>query len=370
MEPKDTSEPIEMDGAGDIPEQPAKDIEVSNDSAANSDVPEAPALKWTEQDQALLDEIKHKRAEQESQAGSDATESARLKPAYLTIDNPPNYSKPHMVPATAIEKIDTLVDEKNAGEIAAQEYPNTPVQELSHNNLRGVAYEGMAKRYLEDENGGSNVREHPKGMTRSDGRANIEPDDVITDDAGNVKEIVDAKGYTRKDTDNPSASASSLTHMSNLENTVEKYVDADAPRLERVTILAPRETASMPQVQDRVAQMGQGGVDVQIKPLGTEVELEQRVEDLRKTDPADRSAISDDVLSELERVQALPLNERRAAMGELVLSLQNQKGNETTEGRNLRWETRIERNGDGITVIDGTGKEHTVWFKEDPRRER
>jgi hypothetical protein len=100
-----------------------------------------------------------------------------------------------------------------------------------------------------------------------------------------------------------------------------------------------------------------------MEAVGTEAELKQHVHDLQ-TEPSERFRVSDHVMSEIERIQGLPVEERRAAVGEFVLSLRDAKGDETTESRNLRWNTRIERNGEGITLIGSDGTEHTVWYTD------
>lgn len=69
------------------------------------------------------------------------------------------------------------------------------------------------------------------------------------------------------------------------------------------------------------------------------------------------------VLSEIERIQQLPASERRGAMGDFVMSLRDSQGNETALGRDLRLNTQVERNGDGITITDAQGNKHTVWYK-------
>ena len=97
--------------------------------------------------------------------------------------------------------------------------------------------------------------------------------------------------------------------------------------------------------------------------MGSEEEVKQRMTDLG-TDPDKRFALSDRVQTEVERVRDLPASERRGAMAELVQSLQDSRGDETAEGRNLRWSTRVERNGEGITIIDNRGREQTVWYTD------
>jgi hypothetical protein len=265
------------------------------------------------------------------------------------------------VPATVLERLDTLVDEKKAAEISAGEYPNRPIEELPERNLQGVTFEGMTQRHMEDTRGPEHYEEHPEGLTLTDGRT-AEPDGVVRDKDGRIVEVVDAKGYMLKETENPEAAASSLTHVGSLREAA-KYTGIDQPGVEAVTFTAPAETANKPAVQEAAAGMGTGGVPVRVEAVGTEAELKQRMDDLQ-TQPSERFQISDPVLSEIERIQGLPVDERRAAMGDLALSLRDAKGDEATEGRNLRWDTRIERNGDGITLIDSDGTEHTVWYTD------
>ncbi|MCL4299587.1 MAG: hypothetical protein KJ077_27875 [Anaerolineae bacterium] len=277
----------------------------------------------------------------------------------------------HLVPATVIEQLDTLIDEKKAAEIAKAEYPHKSIQNLTDSHLRGVAQEGTVywqledeydSKHLEDESGPKHhVILHPKEVKLQDGRP-IEPDFAVVDDSGNIKELVDAKGYIRKDTRNPEASASSLTHMQNLTH-ASRYAQVDESSVEAVKFYAPWETANMPQVQEAVSELSQEGRPISIEKAGTEAELKQRMTDLR-TDPAERFKLPDTVLAELKQIQALPVEERRAAMGKFMLSSQDPKGDESTEGRNIRWNTRVERNGEGITIIDNDGQEHTIWYTE------
>ena len=96
--------------------------------------------------------------------------------------------------------------------------------------------------------------------------------------------------------------------------------------------------------------------------MGSEAEMGQRVEDLRAK-PQEQWALSNETLDEIARIQDLPVEERRAAAADLVSSLTDGRGNEAAEGRNLRLHTRIERGGEGITIIDDDGQERTIWYK-------
>lgn len=298
-------------------------------------------------------------SESEQWSNQQKTVTNQDEAAILASENKGLSDQQHLVPATAIERLDTVIDEKKAAEIAAHEYPYKSLQDLADANLRGVAYEGTVYRQLEDDHGQEHVISHPEGLVLSDGRS-IEPDFVVTDDQGNPVNLVDAKGYTRKGTHNPDAAASSLTHMNNFEH-ASRYTEVTEPTVEGVQFHAPAETGSLPQVQEAVANLGQEDRPVSISPTSSEAELKQRMTDLQ-TDPAQRFVLSDNVTSEIQRIQSLPVEQRRAAMGEYILSLRDAQGDETTEIRNLRWNTRVERNGDGITIIGNDGEEHTVWY--------
>jgi hypothetical protein len=143
-----------------------------------------------------------------------------------------------------------------------------------------------------------------------------------------------------------------------------KYTDVSTPSVESVTFTAPSETTRMETVQEAVAELGARDRSVNIEGVGTEADLKQRMSDLSSTSGKE-SSLSPNDLSEIQRIQELPVTERRQAMGEFVQSLQDAKGDETIEGRNLRWSTQVERNGDGITLINAsTGERHTIWYKE------
>lgn len=294
---------------------------------------------------------------------SDSGETSRdAQPSLETIKamQHERISEGHLVPATVIEGLDTIVDEKKAQEIAETQYPNKTIDELPDNNLRGVAYEGQVQRDLEDKHGAEHVRTHPEGLTLKDGRS-ISPDFAITDDNGNIIALHDAKGYTRKETKKPDAAASSLTHMSNLEH-ASRYTEVNDPNVTSVSFDMPRETADMRAVQDNVAELGNEDRTVSVDSVGSEADLNQRMTDLR-TEPHERFVLASEVRNEIERIRALPPEERREAMGNFVLSLQDSKGNQTNEGRNIRFATQVERGGNGVTITDNqTGEKYTIWY--------
>jgi hypothetical protein len=268
----------------------------------------------------------------------------------------------HAVPSTTLERIDTAIDEGKARAIAEREYPNTPVESLADNNLKGVTYEGMTQRHLEEKYGKDRVVVHPEGLTLRDGRR-IKPDFGVKDDQDRLTKIYDAKGYARKETTNPRASASTLTHMQNVKE-AGKYTEVDSPSVESVTFIMPNETARMEAVQNAVSDLGTADRRVAMEGVGTEAEMKQRMSDLRSAS-GESTSLSPEVRSEIHRIQDLPVAERRQAMGEFVQSLRDEKGDETRDGRNLRWSTQVERNGDGVTIIDpSTGEKYTVWYTE------
>jgi len=283
------------------------------------------------------------------------------KPENEPISQPKPEGQPgHLVPATTVENVNTVLDEKKSRELSERQYPNRSVDQLPDTNLRGVTYEGMVLRDLEDRYGPDHIETHPEAVSLADGRR-IEPDFAIIDNDGHITELHDAKGYTRKETQSPEAAASKLTNMSDLKQ-ASRYVDADDPNIRKVVLDMPRETADMEAVQKGVAEFSSGDRSVAVEGAGSEAEIKQRMADLRKS-PEQRFTLSDNVVAEIKRIQALPPADRREAMGELVLSLRDDKTDETTDGRNLRWSARIERNGQGVTIIDPvTGEEYTVWY--------
>jgi|GEM_PF-4895740 len=274
---------------------------------------------------------------------------------------PPPSEKGHLVPATALDRVNRTLDERKAEAIAQEEFPGKKASELPDKTVQGLGYEGMTQRSLEDEHDTDNVAVHPKGLKLRDGRP-IEPDFAVKDDKGNVVELVDAKGYTRKDVSNPDAAASSLTHMQNLKHAA-RYAEADAPNLGSATFALPRETADQPAVQDAVASLGTTERPVTTEAIGSEAELKQRMAEL-KMDPAERGKMPEGLIAEVDQIAQLPIEQREAAMGQLTGSLRDERGDETITGAYLREHGRIERNGAGITIIDDAGKEHTVWYKK------
>jgi hypothetical protein len=344
-------------------EQHLHNVEITNDSglpknAKTSSVTEINESPLKDED-IVLNEVQKIREQQKKELEADI-EAFDNRPKPPSFDANLSKQEPHIVPATVIENLNTLVDEKKAIEIAKHEYPHKSIEDLADKNLGGVAMEGTVQRTLEDIHGADHVVPHPKDMLLQNGKP-IEPDFVVTDDKGNPTEIVDAKGYTRKDTHNPEAAASSLTHMSNLEKT-SRYTAVDNQSIKQVSFYMPAETATMKSVQDAVSNLGTDDRPLSLEVAGTEADLKQRMTDLR-ADPLERFNLSDNIESEISRIQGLPVDERRQAMGDFVVSLKDNKGDETSEGRNLRWDTRIERDGSGVTIIGKDGKEFTVWYK-------
>ena len=268
----------------------------------------------------------------------------------------------HRNGGSVLEEIDTYLDERRATNIAEREYPNKHIRDLPDRNLKGVVYEGMTARHLEALHGVEKVGNHPEDLHLKDGRP-IEPDFAVQDDQGHVVELVDSKAYTRKGTQNPEATASSLTHMQNLEK-ASRYTDADIPDLKQVTFVMPEETSQMSNVQEGVAQLGNEKVVVEVKAVGSEAQIKQNMEDLR-TPTGDRYLPSEQTFQEIQRIQSLSIEQRRDAVSTLVKSLRDEKGDPISEFRNLSRYTRVERNGDGITFINPReeGKEYTIWYK-------
>lgn len=263
---------------------------------------------------------------------------------------------------SVLEEIDTYLDQRRAATIAEREFPHTQIADLPDRSLQGVVYEGMTACHLESQHGVQKVDTHPEDMHLQDGRP-IEPDFAVQNDQGQVVELVDSKAYTRKDAKNPEAAASSLTHMHNLEK-ASRYRDADIPDLAQVTFVMPEETAHMSRVQDGVAQLGDDRVSVEVQAVGSEAQIKQSMEDLR-TPMEDRYIPSEQAFEEIRRIQSLPVEQRRDAVAQWHESLKDEKQNPTSELRNLSWQTRVERNGDGITFINPRepGKEYTIWYK-------
>jgi hypothetical protein len=326
------------------------------ESELDADLPEAPELD-TDPSGEGSEAAQEQGTEQEAQsAGQEQATGAEG-------DAPPGNSRydRHVVPATLFEQMDTVIDETYAERIAEHEYPNKGL-DVPDTQLKGVAYEGMTLRALRDTTGDDDVHEdglssehiqaHPENVTLRDGRP-AEPDFALTNDQGDPVQIVDAKGYTRKETSNPEASASSLTHMDNLGE-ASKYTEIDDDTVESVTFVAPAETAHMEAVQEAVSDLGTEERPVSIEAVGTEAELKQRMEDLR-VDPSERYGLSDDTLTEIDRIEELPAEDQASARADLVESLQDERGDETAQGRNLRWNASIGRNGESVTVTDDDG---------------
>lgn len=276
---------------------------------------------------------------------------------------PPPSEKGHLVPATALDRVNRTLDERKAEAIAQEKFPGKKALELPDKTVQGLGYEGMTQRSLEDKHDTDNITVHPKGLKLRDGRL-IEPDFAVKDDKSDVVELVDAKGYTRKGISNPDAAASSLTHMQNLKYAA-RYAEADAPNLDSVTFALPRETADQPAVQDAVASLGTTERPVTTEAVGSEAELKQRMAEL-EMDPAERSKMPEGLIAKVDQIAQLPIEQWETAMGQLTGSLRDERGDETITGAYLREHGRIERNGAGITIFDDAGKGHTVWYKGQP----
>lgn len=318
-------------------------------------VPDNPMLKRRHSDPIGLTHLSGTRSDQtddrlaaRSSAGDTGFESDRFR-------------KGHLVPQTVVESVDTVVDERRARDIAGSQFPRSDIDALHDGNLRGVAYEGIVHRYLEDSRGPDKVETHPQDLTLADGRR-ISPDFAVRDEQGNLAELHDAKGYTRKEDVSPNADASQITHFSKLKE-ASRYRQVHNDTVNTIVFELPRETADMKSVQEAVAAFSSEKRSVRIESVGSEADLKQRMADLRKGDE-DTFDLSEHVKQEIERIQSLPIERRRAAFGDFVQSLTDKRDDETTEGRNLRWSTRIERAGKGVTVRDDeTGLEYSLWYE-------
>lgn len=267
----------------------------------------------------------------------------------------------HLVPANVYDRIDRARAIHNAEEIAAKEYPHKQVSELPPKSVQGLAYEGITQAAVDDITGRENNSMHPQGLRLRDGRR-IEPDAAIKDAAGDPSILVDAKGYNLKDVQTPNAAASSLTHMQQLEHAA-RYADVDAASVKGVVFAMPQETAAQPAVQEAVANLGTAERPVSVMSVGNETSMKQAAEELAMN-PADRGQLPEGLVAEVDRIAGLPVEERREAMGQLMLSQKDKRGNAGLMAAYLQDHGQIERNGKGVTIVDNAGQEHTVWYEE------
>lgn len=338
-------------GAGDKPAADGKQAGTEQPAGMSDISPE---------DQQLLDQIRQQREDLEKEIVADAAAFDNRPHLVVPEGEIPDYSKPHLVPDTVIRNLDSHLSTIKAEDIAAHEYPNTPVQELPDNNLKGVAYEGIVQNAAQDLAGSQgNVEVHPEGMTTVTGKP-IEPDEIITTSDGS-KVILDAKGYTLKDTQNPDAAASSLTHIDGIKN-VSKYTGADVDNLNEVAVALPYETASKINVQEAVAGMGTPDVPMTVVPISDEQTLKQTMTDLQ-TPPDERWDIPDDFFPKMDEIESLPLGERQQAMGDLLNSYNDSKGDSSAARRNIQFYATVEPNSSGLSIVDKSGVKHTVRYK-------
>jgi len=298
----------------------------------------------------------------DTKAKASATETAPAK-APDASGGPPatsDYSG-HLVPANVYDRIERARAVHNAEDIAAKEYPHTEVSQLPARLRQGLAYEGMTQAAVEDAVGAENTEVHPQGLRLGDSRP-IEPDMAIKDAEGTKGLLVDAKGYNLKDVHRPSAAASSLTHMQQLEHAA-RYTDVDASSVKGVVFALPQETAAQPAVQEAIANLGTDERPVSVMAVGNETAMKQAAEELAMN-PADRGQLPEGLVAEVDRIAELPVEERREAMGRLMLSQKDKRGNAGLMAAYLQDHGQIERNGKGITIVDDAGKKHTVWYEE------
>lgn len=338
-------------GAGDKPAE--------GDKKAGADQP-AGTSDLNPEDQQFLDQLRQQREALKKEIEDDARAFENRPHLVVPPGEIPDYSKPHLVPDTVIRNLDSHLSTIKAEDIAAHEYPNTPVQELPDKNLKGVAYEGIVQNAAQDLAGSQgNVEVHPEGMTTVTGKP-IEPDEIITTSDGS-KVILDAKGYTLKDTQNPDAAASSLTHIDGIKN-VSKYTGADVDNLNEVAVALPYETASKVNVQEAVAGMGTPDVPMTVVPISDEQTLKQTMTDLQ-TPPDERWDIPDDFFPKMDEIESLPLEERQQAMGDLLNSYNDSKGDASAARRNIQFYATVEPNSSGLSIVDKSGVKHTVRYK-------
>ena len=349
--PKDTSGPTDTGEAKD------------NDAAKDASVPK-PTGKGIYAIQGESPGTRTTASAGDTNANASAAESAPAK-ATDAGDGPPATSaySGHLVPANVYDRVDRVRAVHNAEDIAAKEYPHKEVSQLPAKSVQGLAYEGMTQAAVEDAVGAEDTEVHPQGLRLRDGRP-IKPDIAIKDAEGSKGLLVDAKGYNLKDARSPSAAASSLTHMQQLEHAA-RYTNVDAASVKGVIFAMPQETAAQPAAQEAIADLGTGERPISVMAVGNETSMKQATEDLAMN-PADRGQLPDGLVAEVDRIAGLPVEERREAMGQLMLSQKDKRGNAGLMAAYLQDHGQIERNGAGITIIDDAGKEHTVWYNGQP----
>jgi hypothetical protein len=74
--------------------------------------------------------------------------------------------------------------------------------------------------------------------------------------------------------------------------------------------------------------------------------------------------LSDETKIELERIKNLPVEQRQKAMGDFYNEQNNLLGSQTDEGKNIRLDGEIKRDGKGITITDTDGIEHDINYEE------
>lgn len=350
--PKDTSVPTDT---GEVKE---------NDTAKDTSVPQ-PTGKRIRAMQGESPDAGAISSAGDTNANASAVESAPAKAAEAG-GGPPATSaySGHLVPANVYDRIDRARAVHNAEEIAAKEYPHKQVSQLPAKSVQGLAYEGMTQAAVEDAMGIENTEVHPQDLQLRDGRP-IKPDIAIKDAEGSKDLLVDAKGYNLKDARTPRAAASSLTHMQQIEHAA-RYTDVDAASVKGVVFAMPQETAAQPAVQEAVADLGTAERPVSVMAVGNETSMKQASEELAMNS-ADRGQLPEGLVAEVDRIAGLPVEERREAMGQLMLSQKDKRGNAGLMAAYLQDYGQIERNGAGITIIDDAGEAHTIWYKAQPQ---
>lgn len=347
--PRDTSRPTDI---GEVKE---------NDAAKDASVPK-PTGKGIHAIQGESPRTGTTASVGDTNANASAAESTPAK-ADDAGDGPPATSaySGHLVPANVYDRVDRARAVHNAEDIAAKEYPHKEVSQLPARLAQGLAYEGMTQAAVEDAVGVENTEVHPQDLQLRDGRP-IKPDIAIKDAEGSKDLLVDAKGYNLKDAHTPQAAASSLTHMQQLGHAA-RYTDVDAASVKEVIFALPQETAAQPAVQEAVTDLGTAERPVSVMAVGDETSMKQTAEELAMN-PADRGQLPEGLVTEVDRIAGLPVEERREAMGQLMLSQKDKRGNAGLMAAYLQDHGQIERSGKGITIVDNAGKKHTVWYEE------
>lgn len=369
----------------------------TSDGSDSSNSSAAKNSKWSDEDQALLDDIQKARIEQEQELERELKKD--LKP----FEEPNPFDKPftpdeqarlerirearlhgHAVPATTLEIVDRAIVEHRVETFAeAQNKKNLP-SEMRNAELKGLVQEANTSVHLQEKYTDSEVQVTQKdGSIRNlsadnpDAKYTIEyqgklqkdkPDFIVRENSINeetgslssqIVEINDAKGYTRKDTKNPNASAESLTHMRQL-NEATKYTNAAGEGDINVVFSLPEETARMQAVQDALAKKSKLGRQVKVDAVSSEAEISQIMNDMRH-DPSERDRIPDEVFQEMEKIQQLPVEERLPAWVTYMEKFKDEEGQPSVIQRNIREKTTL--GGDSITVESPDGKKYTISLK-------